>query len=469
MPGPVFLEEHEAQKIHNVTLGVLEKTGIFLDHDEAESLFLEGGARKDEFGRILIPPSLVEEAIDRSLSKIQMYDREGNRSMLLRNGRTFFGPGSDALYNVDKETGEIRRSVLSDVRDNVRIADALAGFSFVMSMALPDDVPVETLYATIFAETVANTTKPLIATATSLEDVERTHRIASIVAGGEEALRRKPFYLAYLEPISPLRFDRSGVERLLYCAQHEIPIVFAAGANCGGGAPVTPEGGVVQGGAESLAGLVLALLKNENARFVYGANTSAMDMTTSIVSYGAPEWFRTVAMYADVGRHYDLPTWGTAGCSDSFHIDAQAALEAYEGILMALQCGTTLAHDVGYLAHGALYDARMLVLADEMIRRARYLLKPADLSEEALATVAIDEASRNKELASAHSSAAETFWDLVWFVPTYIGKRGTLHARSEKELVDLLTDRMKEVLNAHEPALLPAGVADDVDRYLGSL
>ena len=387
MPDPVFLEEHEAQKIHRTTLEVLHKTGIHLDHEEAETLFLKGGARKDDFGRILIPPGMVEEAIDRLPSKIQMWDRNGNRAILLRSGRTFFGPGSDALYNVDKETGAIRLSVLSDVRDNVRIADALPGFSFVMSMALPDDVPADRLYATIFAEMVANTTKPMIVTATSLEDVVRTHQIASIVAGGEENLRSKPFYLAYLEPISPLRFDHSGAERLLYCAEHEIPIVFAAGANCGGGAPITPEGGVVQGGAESLAGLVLALLKNENARFVYGANTSVMDMATSIVSYGAPEWFRTVAMYADVGRCYDLPSWGTAGCSDSFHIDAQAAMEAYEGILMAMQCGTTLAHDVGYLAHGALYDARMLVLTDEMIRRVRYLLKPADLSEESLAVI----------------------------------------------------------------------------------
>ena len=199
-----------------------------------------------------------------------------------------------------------------------------------------------------------------------------------------QQLKEKPFFLAYLEPISPLKMDESGTDRLLYCAKNEIPIIFAAGANCGSGAPITPEGGVIQGGAESLAGLVLALLKNENARFVYGSNTSSMDMKTTLVCYGAPEWFKTVAMYADMGNYYNLPSWGTAGSSDSFYIDAQAAMEAYEGVLLALQSGSSLVHDVGYLAHGELYDARMLVLTDEMIRRAKHVLKEVDLSKNAL-------------------------------------------------------------------------------------
>jgi len=148
---------------------------------------------------------------------------------------------------------------------------------------------------------VKNTNKPMVATLTNLEDAKRIYNIAAIAAGGEEQLKEKPFFVAYLEPISPLKMDRSSTERLLYCAAMGIPILFAAGANCGSGAPITPDGGVVHGGAESLAGLVLALLKNENARFVFGANTSSLDMRSMIVCYGAPEWFKTVAMHSRYG------------------------------------------------------------------------------------------------------------------------------------------------------------------------
>ena len=51
-------------------------------------------------------------------------------------------------------------------------------------------------------------------------------------------------------------------------------------------------------------------------------------MRSTIVSYGDPVWFKTTAMYADLGKFYGLPSWGTAGSSDSFEVDAQAALEA---------------------------------------------------------------------------------------------------------------------------------------------
>ena len=469
MSDITFLDDHDAAVIHRATLEVLEKTGIYLDSDEAEALFLKAGAKKDDFGRILLPSSMVEEAVESSAGKIRLWDRSGKKALSLRNGRTYFGPGSDALYNVDRESGEIRRSTLADVRDNVRIADALPGFSFVMSMALPEEIPPERLYATVFAEMVKNTSKPLIATATCLEDLKQIHQIALIAAGGRATLRKKPFFLAYLDPISPLKLDRPVTERLLYCAENDIPIIFAAGANCGSGAPITPEGGVVQGGAESLAGLVLSLLKNENTRFIYGANTSVMDMATSIVSYGAPEWFRTVAMYADMGRFYELPSWGTAGCSDSFSIDAQAAMEAYEGILMALQSRTTLAHDVGFLAHGVLYDARMLILTDEMINRARHLLKPVDLSGESLATETIDEVARKNELYLAHTHTAEVFRDVLWLAPSYINRQSSVETLKAEELTSLLSDRVNGILSTHEPTKLSKKKTAAIDEYLASL
>ena len=469
MPRALFLPKAKAEVVQDATLRVLEHTGVYLDHDEAEALLLEGGATKDEFGRILLPRTLVCEALESIDDKVQLYDRDGNRSILVKNGKTYYGPGSDALYNIDLETGLLRSSVLADVANNVRVADALSGFDFVMSMALPRDVAPHKAYPAVFAEMVKHTTKPLAVTATCLDDVKQIHHIASLVAGGEDRLREKPFFIVYVEPISPLKMDRSSTDRLLYCAEHGLPFVYASGANCGSGAPVTPVGGLVQGSAESLAGLVVARLKNARARFVYGSNTSVLDMMTSIVSYGAPEWFKTVAMYADMGKYYDLPSWGTAGCSDSFSIDAQAALEAYEGILLAAQSGTTLAHDVGYLAHGVLYDARMLVLADEMIKRARFLMKEADLSEKSLAVDVIDEVARKNDLYLAHPHTSEVFRTALWLPPSYINRRNIADYALGHNLADLLTERVNGLLSTHTPKPLPDHTLNAITAYVDSL
>ena len=469
MKRPLFLSTEKAARVHAATLQVLEKTGVLLDHAEAESLYLEAGATKDKEGRILIPRHLVEEALEKAHAEIQMYDRDGETSILVRDGNTYFGTGSDALYNIDRKSGERRCSTLSDVADNVRIADGLKGFDFMMSMALPKDVEQHRLYPAVFTEMVKNTNKPIVTTLTTLEDIKSIHQIASMVAGGAQQLKEKPFFLAYLEPISPLKMDNSGTQRLLYCAENEIPFMYAAGANSGTGAPITPEGGVVQGTAESLAGLILAMLKNEAAKFVYGANTSSVDMKSMLVCYGAPEWFKTVAMYADMGKYYNLPSWGTAGCSDAFFVDAQAAMEAYEGILFALQSESTLAHDVGYLAHGELYDARMLVLTDTMIGRAKHILKAVDLSEENLAVDVINEVARCDDLYLAQLHTAERFRESLWMPPIFIERRKTEDRENASELKDLLSEAVDRILTNHKPKALANSKAEQIDQVLNSI
>jgi trimethylamine--corrinoid protein Co-methyltransferase len=468
MAKPLLLSHDNAATVHEASLRVLEKTGVQLNHAEAEDLLLSAGATKDEEGRILIPPQLVEQALEKGSPQIQLYDRDGKEAIMLGKGRTYFGPGSDALYNYDMETNELRLSVLEDVETNVRLADAL-GFDFMMSMALPEDVDYHKLYAVVFAEMLKNTKKPLVVTSTTLEDIQRNHHIASIVRGGDENLKKKPFWLAYIEPISPLIFDELCTARLLYCAEQGIPCLFAAGANCGGGAPVTIEGGVVQGTAESLAGLVIASLKNERVRFVYGTNTSAMDMRTMIVSYGSPEWVKTVAMYAEMGEYYHLPSWGTAGCSDSYVIDAQAAMEAYEGILWAVQSGTTLAHDVGFLGHGEMYHPGMLVLTDMMIQRARYVLRKADLSEEILATEVIDDVARSGKLYVAHPHTAKHFREALWIPPPWVYRDKIEQIYYKKNLVELLTDEARNTLARHSPSELEPDIKNQVDEYCASL
>ncbi len=466
MPRTLFLDRKQAETLHEATLAVLERTGIALDHPEAEELLLAAGATKDDSGRVLLPRALVEAALERAPRQFTMFDRNGEPALDLQAGRTYFGPGSDALYQVDRRTGEIRNSRLDDVRDNVRVADAL-GFDFIMSMALPRELSARQLYPAVFAEMVGHTTRPMVVTAITVEDIRHTHRLASIVAGGHEQLASHPLFLAYLEPLSPLTFDRNAVNKLLYCVEHRIPFVFAAGANCGTGAPIRPEGGVVQGGAESLAGLVIAVLKNPDVRFVYGSNTSSADMRSAMVCYGATEWFRTVAMYADMGQYYDLPTWGTAGSTDAKQIDAQAAWEAYRGILLALQCGSCLVHDMGYMSFGELYDARSLVLTMEMVREARHLLAPVDLSAEALSAGVIDEVSRSPNaLYLGHPDSARNFRKALFISPLLDRDKV---GQGQSDLLARLGKRLDELLASHAPAVLDEKKRAEMDAYLRRL
>ena len=135
----MFLPRTKAAKIDEASLGILERIGMKVDNPDAAEILLGAGATRDREGRILIPRKLVRNALEKVNRRTQLYTRDGKKSSLLKNGCTYFGPGSDALYNIDRQTGRLRFSSLDDVRKNVLIADALSEFDFIMSMALPND------------------------------------------------------------------------------------------------------------------------------------------------------------------------------------------------------------------------------------------------------------------------------------------------------------------------------------------
>jgi len=460
---PLFLGKEDAEKIHEATLQVLEKTGIWIDHKEAIKMLLSKGAKKDADGRILIPRKMVEEALDKVNHSFTLYDRNGNPAIDMRDGNTYFTPGSDAMFQIDRETGKMRDSKLEDVRDNIRIADAL-GFDLMMSMALPREVEPGKLYPTVFAEMIRNTARPIITTLTSLDDIKHIHEISLIVCGGRENFR--PFFLAYLEPVSPLRFNKVSIDRLFYCADNDIPFMYAAGSNCGTGAPVVHEGGVVQGSAESLGGLVIAVLRNEKVKFVYGSNTSISDMRSAKVCYGAPGWPRTVGMFADMGKFYDLPTWGAGGSADAMKIDAQAAWEAYRSIIIAVQTGATLVHNMGYMSFGELYDSRMLVLVMEMLREVRFMLRKPDLSDESLSVDVIDEVARSSSLYLAHPQTAKKFRKSLW-ISRLINRTNV--PEEYEDVGEKLRRRVEKILSTHKPDTLSEEIDAKVRKYLDSI
>ncbi len=433
-----YLGTHGCKIIHEFAIRILTQVGIKLDHEEACDLLLSNGAREGRNKRMFIPAKLVDEALEMAQSRLQLFDRTGKPALSLEpDGKTYFGPGSDALYQIDLDSNQRRVARLDDVKKNARLIDSLKHIDFAMSMALPSDVS-EQLYGHVFKTVTENTVKPIVATSTNMRDLEQIHKIAMIVTGGKEAFKKRPFYILYLEPISPLYSDRDGVDRLLYAAEHEIPFLYSPGANCGIAAPVTLEGALIQGTAEFLSGLVMAKLKNRNARLIYGANSSGNDPRTMKVKYGSPEWMKTVALYAEMGRFYHMPSWGTGGCSDAKAINAYALWEAQEGIDACLRAGISLAHDAGFFNYGFTYDPRMIVVIDEMVRRARFLREEVEVSKQRLkkAVEAIDDVCNGKGIFPCHDHTLKYFRECTYIPPSW--------AEEMKEQADGILEQLTE-------------------------
>jgi trimethylamine--corrinoid protein Co-methyltransferase len=464
-PTMRMLSDEQIQAIHHASLDILSRTGMVMVNEAARELLLDAGAWESE-GRLKLPEHLVTGAIASAPSRIPMYNRLGQLTMPLQEGKVFFGPGSDCPFTIDVETGARRPSVLADVQRIAHLGDGLDQIDFIMSMGIASDVPTLDHYLHCFVAMIRGSVKPNVYTARDRADMEDIYRIACAVAGGETELREKPFLMLYAEPISPLLFNDESVDKLLFCAEKGIPVTYPPSPNTGGGGPITIAGALALGNAECLAGLVLTQLVRPGAPFLYGMNTAALDMKSAIVAYGAPEWPLGMAAWTDIGRYYGLPVWGAAGATDSKVVDAQAGIEATATIMTAFLSRCNLNHDVGYIEYGTTSSMEMLVIADEIIREVRFIMGGVEVSERTLAREAIHRAKPGGGfLADDHTLDN---WKWAQWRPEVIDRMryDNWVKRGSKDMASRANERAREILAGHQVPPLPQAAEEAVAEVL---
>jgi len=270
------------------------------------------------------------------------------------------------------------------------ICDTLPNIDFMMSMGLISDKPTVVTDIHQFQAMVFNTKKPIVFTSLTIPGAEDIIKMAGIIAGSEEELRRKPFIIHYIEPSSPLAVSKEAVDRLLLSADKGIPVVFTPGPMAGATSPATLAGTLVTALAESLSGIVLSQLKREGLPLIVGGTSGIMDMRTAITPYGGPEFYLLNAAMSELCRFIGVPMFGTAGCSDAKKFGEQAAIESSLSVITQVLSGANLIHDIGYLESGLTGSFDMLVLTDEIIAMAKRFMRGINTDDERLALQVID-------------------------------------------------------------------------------
>jgi trimethylamine--corrinoid protein Co-methyltransferase len=469
-PRLKVLERDQAWAIHEAALEILERVGFRMEHPGAAGLLREAGCRAGEGDWLYMPPHLVEQALRTAPKQVNLFDQTGGLAMPLSQESFFYGTGSDTLFTLDLQSSQRRRAVLQDTANFARLVDALPNLSFAMSMSNPQDAPIRDIYVSAFAQMVRNTDKPIVFIAEDVRDVERIYQIACLVSGGREAFEARPFILNYSEAISPLRFPEAVMAKVLFCAQKRIPLCFPSGSNAGGGAPVTLAGALSLGIAENLVGLVVHQLAGKGSPFVFGPNVSVLDMNSTVISYGCPEWSLTQAALADMRDEiYHLPIWAFAGASDSKVVDAQAGAEAMFSVITAMLSRANLIHDVGYLEYGTTSSLEMVVLVDELIAMSRHFVQGIPVDRGTLAVEAVERVARGAA-GSMFLTDEHTFehFRSALFMPRLLDRsrfdrweqagRSDLFQRCKREAQRLLAE--------HQPRAKPAAMLREVERIV---
>ena len=384
-PGLKTLSPRQLDKIHKSSLEILQETGVEVHSKELRILLADNGCKIKDNLRVYIPVELVDKAVASAPSNVDIFDRNNCKAMSLEGTRSYFGTGSDLEYTIDFKDQKRRQSTLNDVELSARLCDKLKNIDFVMSYGLPNETAPSDIEIEQFRILLSSTTKPIIMTIYSgLENFKKMHKMGCESCGGEKNFRNTPNYAMYGQFVSPLKHDDDALDRLIFCADNHIPIIYVPTIMMGASGPVTLAGALSLANAECLAGLVMHQLRSPGAPFIYGGCVSPLDMKTTVFSYGAPEWRIADAVLSELSLKYELPIFGTAGASDSLKLDIQAGAEWAYSLLTCALSGTNLIHDVGYLESGMTGSLESLVLVDEVIGMVKRITAGFKIDEESL-------------------------------------------------------------------------------------
>jgi trimethylamine--corrinoid protein Co-methyltransferase len=450
-PRLTVLSDDQIEQIVYAAMDVLRETGTRVYEDEALGLLREAGCVITDNNLVHIPAWLIEASIQSAPSRVVLGGRDREKRIALEKNQIYFGTGSDCPFLTDPYTLERRGYTKKDIYNAAKIAEALPHIDFHMSLGLTSDVPVGTYDRHQLLAMLRGTTKPLVLTAVDRDSLNDQWEMACAVIGGSDEWRKLPLFAVYVEPTSPLDHSREALEKLLFAADKGIPVIYTPAPICGATGPATMAGNLVQGLAESLVGVLIAQLKRKGAAVIIGGVMSILDMSTTLLSYGAPELSLLSAAMTQIAQHLGLPMFSTAGCSDAKTLDQQAAIESTLSIAFSALSGANLIHDVGYLESGLNGSFDMLVMSNEIISAVKRILRGVPVDAGHLAVDAIRRVGPGGQfLTDDHT--LQYFRQEFW-VPELLDRANwdTWQAGGAKTLQARVHDKVLDLIEHYEP------------------
>ncbi|MBW6463102.1 MAG: trimethylamine methyltransferase family protein [Bacillota bacterium] len=461
----VFSQD-QCARVFRAILEVLERTGARIYNEEALELLRNAGCRIDG-ERVWIPSRLVEKAIESAPSRLALADRNGKRRLFLEGRNTYFGPGPTNPNFIDLDSGERRKVTKQDVRNVARLVDALPSLDFCMSLACISDVTPVLADVHEVQAMLENTSKPIVSWAFNLNNNASIVALCEAAAGGAALLRDNPFFVLYTEPATPLKHPKESLDKLLFMAEKELPVIYTPGVQGNATAPSSLAGVIVMAASDCLAGLVIHQLKNPGAPFIAGGVTTNMDMRTMIHCYASsPDFCLMHAGYSELVQYLGLPMFSTAGASDSKALDMQTAIEYSLSIYTAALSGANLVHDVGFLESGMSASLQGLVMGDEIISYVRKMIAGIRVDDETLAVDVIDAVGPGGHFLQ-EDHTYRNFKTAFW-LPRLMNREQypAWEAGGRLTYDQRLTEKTRQLLAEHQPESLDHSIVSEFQKII---
>lgn len=452
------LDRNEIDEIDDATLTVLERVGMIIHEEEARNMLRKNGASVDDKTKLVkIPRGLVKEGVSKAPGEFTICARDPKYNVRTTCDVTYFEPMIGRLNILDSRTGVRRRTTLADLDNLMRIANAMPNFQLLHSGAMMPHIEgvsdsVSHVYG--YLSGVNNAQKVVKGTGRGRKRSDDCIRMASVLAGGMESLKKTPYIFTTCNTIAPLQLGADMTEGLIEYARHGQPVDVASEVQSGATSPVTLAGSLVIQNAEVLCGILISQLVNPGTPVFYGTCGGIMDMRTGNIALGTVEAGLINAASAQLAHHYGIPCRGTGATTESKVLDMQAGYEKTITLLTAALGGINCLFYPGVVEHALTISLESLVIDDDICGMVSRLIRGITVDDRHLAVDVIENVG-----AGGHFLGQKHTMDYLTqehYFPTLSDRkeRKDWEKDGARELKDAAAERVRQILEEHTPMAL---------------
>ena len=380
------LTSEDVRRIDQNGRQILEQVGIRINDSAFLDTLKKAGAQVNyDNRRVCFEGNWLDEVLKRAPSDFILYSRDGRNDLHLGKGKVYFANGGRVFRILDMGTGGYRLTLLRDVARTATLVHHLDYIRFYIIACQAHDIKPTNYHLLDFYYALNHTTKHVMGGCTDLHGAKQMWKLASIVAGGENKFREKPFVSVITNPISPLTIEANTLNILDFCGTHGIPVTCAPAPIAGATSPATLAGTLSQMHAESLAGVAIAQVLAPGAKVLYGAVPMTMDLRTMELAMGSVEMTMMNAAAVQLAKLYNLPIYASGGLTEAKRPDIQAGIEEGFSNLTVAMAGADCIHlAAGMIDSGNSISYEQYAIDNEIIGMIHRILSGISVNEETL-------------------------------------------------------------------------------------
>ncbi|ATW26133.1 trimethylamine methyltransferase family protein [Candidatus Formimonas warabiya] len=462
-----YLSEEQLAQVHEASLDLLKRVGIGTQSQRLKELLLDHGC-KEKGNRVVFTQDVIDKGLKTAPSSFQLYGRKDGYVLDIGKKKAYCQTLVGAPSVIDLETGQRRDTLMQDLADITRLADAL-DHVHIISPSFPRDVPQEIILTLETATLLRNSSKPFSICVESCREMKYILEILIAAAGSEKALKEKPLATLPVSPVSPLEYGLHPAEAMLDIVAAGIPLGVEPSPTMGATGPMTVVGCTAMHNAEMLAGVIAAQLYRPGAPVTMSSRTGFMDMRTGLCLWAAPEFGLAALAANQLARYYQIPC-APGGYSGASKIaDAQSAYEHMYNALVQGLGGVDIIGSAGSLDNALIKCYVMLVIDNEISALVQRTIKEVEVNEDKLAVNVVAEVIENQGNFLEHKHTRKQLRAGELWVPG-ISQRQTFEQWAVKgeKLEDIARQRAKELLATHQVLPLDDEVEKEFDRIIAA-